>query len=158
MLKRFLLSLWPILRQKISHNMLLINICVFIIKSKQIRRISSIPETRFRMLMLFTRQPTQFREMPLWNWSRAGTAPPPHRICQANFCFQLISFNKLRGGGGSAFIPFKVRGHSFSRRLFVWFIWRNDRIASLSEWYQTKLRTFGSVSPFFFKSTFGVPL
>ena len=52
------------------------------------------------MLLLFTRQPTQFMEMPLWNWSRAGRAPPPHRICQANFWFQLIYCNKLRGGVG----------------------------------------------------------
>ena len=69
----------------------------FIIKSKQIRRISSIPETRFRMLMLFTRQPTQFREMPLWNWSRAGTAPPPIEFVKP---ISDLSWIIVREGGG----------------------------------------------------------
>ena len=82
---------------------------------------------------------------------RGRVERPPHRICQANFWFQLIYCNKLRGG--SAFIPRKVRGHSFPRGWFVWFIWRNGRIASLSEWYQTRFRIFGSVSPIFFLKT-----
>ena len=98
---------------------------------------------------------------PPWNFRGGRGAPPIEFVKPISDSSWFIVKNEGWGGGGGgwAFIPSKIRGHSFPRGWFVWFIWRNDRIASV--WViPDKNSNFWECNPLLFlkERTFGAPL